>query len=106
MQVEGRTPSAVLRTLLHERFHLFQNGLPGGLEDPQSRREFLSDELAGVGAQLIAERLGANPQEIWYEIPAYIASGQGEALGYTPTQALSIFRYYLDLAAAIRADGR
>jgi len=83
VQVEGRSHAAVLRTLLHERFHLFQNRLPEGPANAEIRGRFLANELAAIGAQLIGEHVSKRPEEVWYEVPTSIAAGQGESLGYT-----------------------
>lgn len=95
--VENRSEAAVMRTLLHERFHLFQNILPGGIVQGEIGERFLSNPEARRGAEAIAQRVGLPVDQVWHEVPAYIASGQGEALGYSPNEALEVFQYYLDL---------
>jgi hypothetical protein len=74
--IENRSEEAVTRTLVHERFHLFQNSLPGGIAEREFGVRFLSNPAARRGADTIVQRVGLRAGQVWHEVPAYIASGK------------------------------
>lgn len=95
--VENRSDAAVRRTLLHERFHLFQSTQKGGLGRGAIGAGFLQDSLARSAAEIIAERTRGSVEDVWHEVPAYIAAGQGQTLALTQAEGLRLFGRYLEL---------
>ena len=56
--VKGHSKSAVAHTLLHERFHLFQNKLESGVAGHDLTKQFRSSPLVLVGATILPVALG------------------------------------------------
>lgn len=88
-----RLDAAVL-TRRHEAWHRAMQSL--GIDSAEFSAEPLVrgglDRLGSSGEYL---RLGREPG--WFEVPAYIAAGQWQRLGYDLQQAAEVFSRYLDL---------